>query len=113
MHLRGLVHTRRPDLATDLLGSRPYVRDCDTTAMAGDFHVTTGEVLLACADTSQAEAAFQSAITIAEEHRLPHQIPRTLRSCTSRLPAVGELAHQALERLRIPASNPAGSTQAP
>ncbi|WP_406036361.1 hypothetical protein OG799_17895 [Micromonospora sp. NBC_00898] len=76
------------------------------------LHVTTGEVLLARADKSQAEAALEAAITIAEEHRLPHQIQRTFRACTSHLPAVGELARHALERLRIPEPNPAG-TQAP
>ncbi|WP_435585844.1 hypothetical protein [Micromonospora aurantiaca (nom. illeg.)] len=74
--------------------------------------VTTGEVLLARADTSQTAPAFQAAIAIAEEHRLPHQIQRSLRACKSHLPAVTELARQALESLRILRPNPAG-TEAP
>ena len=112
VHLRGLVHTRRPDLATDLLDRHRMSTTAIPPQWQAILHVTTGEVLLACADTPQAQAAFQAAITIAEEHRLPHQIQRTLRACTSQLSAVGELARQSLERLRIPAPGPAG-TQAP
>ncbi|WP_422733933.1 helix-turn-helix domain-containing protein [Micromonospora sp. WMMD558] len=112
VHLRGLVHTRRPDLATDLLDHHRMSTTAIPPQWQAILHVTTGEVLLARADTSQAETAFQAAIAIAEEHRLPHQIQRSLRACTSHLPAVGELARQSLERLRIPAPYPTG-TQAP
>ncbi len=65
------------------------------------LHVTTGEVLLACADGSQAETAFRAAIVIAEDHRLPHQIQRIIRASTSHLPAVAEIAREALDKLRI------------
>ncbi|MEU8091686.1 helix-turn-helix domain-containing protein [Micromonospora chalcea] len=109
VHLRGLVHTRRPELATDLLNRHRMSTTATPPQWQAILHVTTGEVRLAHADTSQAEAAFQAAITIAEEHRLPHQIQRSLRACTSHLPAVGELARQALQRLRIPQPNPAGT----
>ncbi|MGW3808727.1 helix-turn-helix domain-containing protein [Micromonospora sp. NPDC005113] len=109
VHLRGLVHTRRHDLATDLLDRHGMSTTAIPPQWQAILHVTTGEVLLACRGTSQAEAAFQAAIAIAEEHRLPHQIQRTLRACTSHLPAVGELARQALERLRIPEPKPACS----
>jgi transcriptional regulator with XRE-family HTH domain len=108
VHLRGLVRTDRPDLATDLLDGT-----CTSTAARPPqwqaiLHVTTGQVLLARADRSEAEAAFRAAIAIAEEHRLPHQIQRAIRASMSRLPAVGELARQALDRLRIPRSNAVG-----
>ncbi|MGN9805588.1 helix-turn-helix domain-containing protein [Micromonospora sp. L32] len=109
VHLRGLVHTGRPDLATDLLDHRRMSTTSIPPQWQAILHVTIGEVLLARADKSQAETAFQAAITIAEEHRLPHQIQRSLRACTSHLPAVGELARQALERLRIPEPDPAGT----
>lgn len=112
VHLRGLVHTRRHDLATDLLDRHRMSTTAIPPQWQAILHVTTGEVLLACRGTSQAEAAFQAAIAIAQEHRLPHQIQRTFRASASRLPAVGELARQALDRLRVPEPNPAGA-QAP
>jgi transcriptional regulator with XRE-family HTH domain len=112
VHLRGLVDTGRPDLATALLNRHRMSTNAIPPQWQAILHVTTGEVLLARADAAEAQTAFRTAIRIAEDHRLPHQIQRTIRASTSRLPAVGGLAHQALERLRIPRPN-AASGQAP
>jgi len=60
-------------------------------------------VLLADADILQAEAAFQTAIIIAERHRLPHQIQRIVRISDGRLITIHNLARQALNRLKIAA----------
>lgn len=102
VHLRGLVHTGRPGAATDLLDRHRMSTTAIPPQWQAILHITTGEVLLARADTSHAETALRAAIAIAEDHRLPHQIQRAARVSTPQLPAVAELAHQALDRLRIP-----------
>ncbi|WP_328409072.1 hypothetical protein [Nocardia sp. NBC_00403] len=42
--------------------------------------MTTGEVLVAISEHRGAAEAFAEAITAAEQHRLPHQIQRTIRA---------------------------------
>jgi hypothetical protein len=66
--------------------------------------ITRGEVLLGDADITQAATAFQSAIVIAERHRLPHQIQRISRVSAGSLPVIHELAREALSRLKVAAS---------
>lgn len=62
------------------------------------MHVTTGEIVAASGDFGQAERELTAAITIAEDHRLPHQIQRAARA-SARLPATARLARQALTKL--------------
>jgi transcriptional regulator with XRE-family HTH domain len=106
VHLRGLVKTDRSDAATKLLDRHRMSTTAIPPQWQAILHVTTGEVLLARSDTSPAEAALRAAISIAESHRLPHQIQRAARTSTGKLPAVVELAHRALDSLRIPDPSP-------
>jgi len=105
VHLRGLVRTGRPRLATTLLERHRLPSTMIPPQWQAILQVTIGEVLLTRAETSQAETAFRSAIVIAGAHRLPHQIQRIVRASARRLPAVAELAHQALSKLRVPGPN--------
>lgn len=62
VHLRGLVHTNRANLATELLDHNCLSTRAIPPQWQAILHVTSGEVLLARADTSQAETAFRAAI---------------------------------------------------
>ncbi|WP_232074849.1 helix-turn-helix domain-containing protein [Phytohabitans suffuscus] len=106
VHLRGLVKTGRSDAATKLLDRHRMSTTAIPPQWQAILHVTTGEVLLARSDTSPAETALRAAISIAESHRLPHQIQRAARTSTAKLPAIVELAHRALDSLRIPDPSP-------
>jgi hypothetical protein len=63
--------------------------------------VTIGEVLLASGDAAQANAYFSEGLTIARQHRLPHQIQRVVRATATRLPELSTLARQTLCALRV------------
>jgi len=101
VELRGLIHTGRSEQAIRHL--HDDVPDMNTIAPQWQaiLTITRGEVLLAVADTFRAASAFQSAILIAERHRLPHQIQRIVRVNGEHLPAVHELAKAALNRLKV------------
>jgi transcriptional regulator with XRE-family HTH domain len=96
---RGLVRTGRPHMATDLTVGHPTITSAIPPQWQAIMQVTAGEADLARGDVPSATAAFDNAIAIAGAHRLPHQIQRVLRASTPTLPAVVELAHQALTRL--------------
>jgi hypothetical protein len=106
VHLRGLVKTGRSDAAAKLLDRHRMSTTAIPPQWQAILHVTTGEVLLARSDTSPAETALRAAISIAESHRLPHQIQRAARTSTAKLPAIVELAYRALDSLRIPDPSP-------
>lgn len=98
-HLRGLLHTGRSQQAIELLDQQQIPTIAMPPQWQAILHVTNGEVLLADADITQASTALQVAISISECYRLPHQIQRIVRMSTPRLPAVGELAQAAVNRL--------------
>jgi transcriptional regulator with XRE-family HTH domain len=104
VHLRGLVRTRRPQQAIKLLAWHQMPTTATPPQWQAILHVTSGEVLLADTDIPQAAAAFQTAIVIAERHRLPHQIQRIVRVIGGRLPAIHGLAQEVLNRLKVAAS---------
>ncbi|WP_218023295.1 helix-turn-helix domain-containing protein [Nocardia altamirensis] len=63
--------------------------------------VTTGEVLVAIEEPSAATEAFTEAIEAAEQHRLPHQIQRTIRAAIkSGMRQLADEAEAALQRTR-------------
>jgi hypothetical protein len=101
VHLRGLVRTGRPRQAIKLLAQDQIPTVGTPPQWQAILQVTVGEVLLADADTFQAAAAFQTAIAIAERHRLPHQIQRIVRMTEGGLPTIYEFAQQALNRLKV------------
>jgi transcriptional regulator with XRE-family HTH domain len=104
VQLRGLIHTGRPRQA--ILQLDRHLRHVNAIAPQWQaiLAITRGEVLLADADSAQAAAALQTAIVIAERHRLPHQIQRIARVSEGCLPATQELAQEAVNRLSVPAS---------
>lgn len=76
IHLRGLIATNRATEAanraeTDVPPAAPQ--------WAVIERVTTGNALLAAQDRNAAEQALRQALTMAEQHRLPHQIQRIIR----------------------------------
>jgi len=100
VQIRGFVRTGRPHLAADLLNDHPLPTSGIPPQWQAIMHVTTGEALLAHTDIPSAAAALRDATTIAEAHRLPHQIQRVIRASTPILPAKAELGSQALSRIR-------------
>ncbi|TMM34390.1 MAG: helix-turn-helix transcriptional regulator [Actinobacteria bacterium] len=110
VHLRGLMRTGRPRQAMNMLAGTSLPSVATPPQWQAMLQVTVGEVLLAGADLLQAATAFRSAIVIAERHRLPHQIQRIVRTGGRGLPAVHDVARQALDRLMrgYPADRPAG-----
>jgi transcriptional regulator with XRE-family HTH domain len=104
VQLRGLIHTGRSRQAIRQLDSRLAPVNAIAPQWQAILTITRGEVLLADADIVQAAAAFQSAIVIAECHRLPHQIQRIIRVNEGRLPVIHEVAREALNRLKVAAS---------
>jgi transcriptional regulator with XRE-family HTH domain len=99
-HLRGLLQTGRTREAVNRLDSLPP----NSTALPSQWQaivdVTTGEVLLARGDTKQASASFSEGLTIARQHRLPHQVQRVIRATATKLPELSTLACQVLSALR-------------
>lgn len=108
IELRGLLRTGRVAEAGRLVNvtvgspSAPQWRIIE--------RVTTGEVLVAIGQPSAATDAFTEAIEAAEQHRLPHQIQRTIRAAIKTglrdLAAEAEVALQRTRRLLTPHHNP-------
>jgi hypothetical protein len=101
VHLRGLAHTGRSQQAIALLAQHQTAATAMPPQWEAILHVTSGEVLLAHTDVVQAAAAFHNAMSIAERHRLPHQIQRVMRASKHHLPDVEELAQAALKRTNV------------
>jgi len=101
IHLRGLLCTGRTRQAVHLLGQHSTAGPGLPPQWHAILQVTIGQVLLAAADHPNADAAFRAAITVARDHRLPHQIQRIIRATANGLQDVGEAASVALDQLRI------------
>ena len=99
-HLHGLLQTDRKIEAAHRLDSSPSF----PSALPPQWHtivdVTIGEVLLARGDTTQASASFSEGLTIARQHRLPHQVQRVVRATATRVPELSTLARHTLAALR-------------
>jgi hypothetical protein len=98
VHLRGLLHTGRPELAIALIHRDRTPNSVIPPQWQAIMHVTHGEVLLAASDPTHAQTELTKAILIAEAYRLPHQIQRAIRAASS-LPEVAALAQAAVYRL--------------
>jgi hypothetical protein len=104
VQLRGLLRTGRIRPAIQLIGRGNTPTSPVPPQWQAIAHVTNGEILAAARDLPHAEAELTDAITIAEGHRLPHQIQRAARASTP-LPHITTLARQALSRLWAAAAN--------
>ncbi|WP_107654086.1 helix-turn-helix domain-containing protein [Nocardia suismassiliense] len=99
IELRGLLGTGR------VVEAGRLVNITVGTPSAPQWHiierVTTGEVLSAIGESHSAVGAFTEAIAAAEQHRLPHQIQRTIRaSIKSGMVDLADEARAALGRTR-------------
>ncbi|MEC4020487.1 helix-turn-helix domain-containing protein [Streptomyces sp. H27-D2] len=100
IRLRGLVATGRPAEAIRLADSSP----APTMTVAPQWRVielvTVAHVRLLADDRNGAAESLTVAVREAVTQRLPHQLQRVVRTAGGHLPAVRDLASQALGLLR-------------
>jgi transcriptional regulator with XRE-family HTH domain len=101
IRLRGLMATRRTDIAIHLVEQGSPV---PTTTVAPQWRVieliTVAQVRLAADDCSGAAQSLHTAVDEAVRQRLPHQLQRIVRAAHHRLPEIREVADHALDRIR-------------
>jgi transcriptional regulator with XRE-family HTH domain len=104
IHLRGLLATGRPELATALAAAEATGASPAAPQWAIIERITAADVLVSAGEPEQAAAALTEAATSAELRKLPHQLQRIIRvSAQSRVEpvrAVEMIARAALGRLR-------------
>jgi transcriptional regulator with XRE-family HTH domain len=99
VRLRGLLAVGRTREAIDMLGDQPAPAPLLPPQWQAILNVTIGEVLLAQADVAAAQVAFHTAISIAHDYRLPHQIQRVIRRAGPRIEETSQFARAALAQL--------------
>lgn len=104
IHLRGLLATGRPDLATALAGADASEHSPAAPQWQIIERITVANILATAGESDRAASALMEAAARAEERRLPHQLQRIIRvsaqSSAQPLQAVQTIAREALSRLR-------------
>jgi transcriptional regulator with XRE-family HTH domain len=99
VRLRGLLATGRTREAIDMLSEQPVSAPLLPPQWQAILNVTIGDVLLAQAEVAAAQTAFCTALSIARDYRLPHQIQRIIRCGDPRIEEVNQFARSALAQL--------------